>query len=186
MTEMKRSWLVQRLERPSGGFFGAKDNPFSFGGGYKNGGLTDEAMDLLRGVFSFDYMGAAEFEFGAVPEALSSIVHNVKKYQAFSFTFPLADVAGHWKDESKVAPEGDATIYVICHKDHVDEVQTRIKEWAGPTRDDLKESTRLANALRPDERDTDRCGWLELNNAFFFFSDEEMWQNTARLFGIET
>lgn len=73
MTEMKRTWLVQRLRKPyNHPAFGA-DNPFSFGGGLRNGGLNDEAMGLLRGIFSFDYMGAAEFEFGAIPQAFDRL-----------------------------------------------------------------------------------------------------------------
>lgn len=60
MKELKQTYLVQRLNRPTNGY----DNPFSFGGGLKNGGLSEDAMKLLRPIFSFDYMGSAEFEFG--------------------------------------------------------------------------------------------------------------------------
>ena len=45
-TEMKRSYLVQRLRKPRGWEL-TKDNPFSFGGGLQNGGLSGEAMSLL-------------------------------------------------------------------------------------------------------------------------------------------
>ena len=75
LKEMKRTYLIQRLEKPRTLKIAGvelKDNPFSFGGGLRNGGLSKDATDLLRPLFSFDYMGAAEFEFGAVPEALSS------------------------------------------------------------------------------------------------------------------
>ena len=39
----------------------------------RNGGLSNEAMDLIRGIWSFDYMGASEFEWGAIPKALGEI-----------------------------------------------------------------------------------------------------------------
>jgi hypothetical protein len=78
------SYLIQRLEEPWGGMAQFKDNPFSFGGGLRNGGLSQEAMDLIRGIWSFDYMGSAEFEFGAVPEALNAIA-NCTTLEAFSF-----------------------------------------------------------------------------------------------------
>jgi hypothetical protein len=70
---MKDSYLIQRLHKPESWRIKGKvlDNAFSFGGGLKNGGLTTKALDLLRDIFSFDYMCAAEFEFGAVPAALS-------------------------------------------------------------------------------------------------------------------
>lgn len=188
---MESSWLVQRLKKPrSFSVAGVEvDNPFSFGGGLRNGALSPEAMGLLREIFSFDYMGAAEFEWGAVPKALQVIAKNTEDYHAFEFSWPLADVARHWKDESRKDPTGDATVYVICHRAWDEEVRGRIREWAGPVRGErvrLKEPPMLASALRPhDEWDGDRCGWLELDNGFFFFTDREKWESTARLFGIE-
>lgn len=66
------SYLIQRLQTPQDyGKF--KDNPFNFGGGLKNGGLSEDAMKLLRPIFSFDYMGAAEYEFGEVPRAMQKV-----------------------------------------------------------------------------------------------------------------
>ncbi len=57
---MRDSWLIQRLKPAYPGLVQLwVDNPFAFGGGLRNGGLSGEAMNLLRGIFSFDYMGAA-------------------------------------------------------------------------------------------------------------------------------
>ena len=100
---MERSWLVQRLGKPyKRGLLGGKDNPFSFGGGFKNGGLSDEAMDLIRGIWSFDYMGAAEYEFGAVPAALNTIAQAAvaKNLATFTITVPLKEVPQSWRDKS--------------------------------------------------------------------------------------
>jgi hypothetical protein len=76
-------YLVQRLQRPYKGKEGGliKDDPniFSFGGGFKNGGLSKQAMDIFKELFRFDYMGAAEFEFGAVPKAFQAIAQNAEK-----------------------------------------------------------------------------------------------------------
>jgi hypothetical protein len=179
---MKGSYLIQRLKKPYG-----RVNPFSFGGGLRNGGLSDEAMNLLTGIFSFDYMGAAEFEFGAVPKALMGIAAEADNYQAFSFSLPLSKVAKSWRDKSTVDPVGDAIIYVICNKGDVKEITTRIKQFAAENYNGrLKESTRLQGALRPlDDWDSDVKGWFELDNGFFFFTDKEMWEKTAELFGIE-
>lgn len=72
---MKESYLIQRLKKP----FKIEDklknlqNMFSFGGGLTNGGLSKEAVSLIRNIFSFDYMGSSEFEWGAVPEAMKKI-----------------------------------------------------------------------------------------------------------------
>lgn len=193
---MKNTWLVQRLDMPyNGDHILGKDNPFAFGGGLKNGGLSDEAMDLLRGIFSFDYMGAAEFEFGAVPKALTAIAQYTKTLKAWSFSIPLKDVEQHWRDKSKETPEGSAEIFVIAHPSAKDEVERRIKAWAAgklPKDDEgydmhLKEPTLLGSILRPYGDYTPRVrGWLELDNGFFFFVNREMWEGTCALFGVET
>lgn len=185
----RRSWLVQRLQRPNPNPNGlpVKDNPFAFGGGYKNGGLSDEAMDMLRELWRFDYMGAAEFEFGAVPEALSKLAG--AKLAASSFTIPLAEVAANWRDKSKAKPEGEAMIYVLCPEGWDEEIERRVRAWASESNDDefrLKEGTRLSAALRPvEDRDRETCGWLEISNGFLFFSDEPMWQKACALFGVD-
>ena len=58
-----RPYLIQRLEKSKNYV-----NPFSFGGGLVNGGLSKDAMSLLKPIFSFDYMGSAEFDFGVLPK----------------------------------------------------------------------------------------------------------------------
>lgn len=190
---MQRSWLVQRLRKPPPQHATARfmDNPFSFGGGRKNGGLSSEAMGLLREIFSFDYMGAAEFEHGAVPRAFQRLAE-CDELVASVFPIPLVDVPPHWKDRRKSAPGGSAWVYILCRKVDEGEVQRRITTWATTREHELKppdslmEPTNLASSLRPhDEWDTERCGWLELDNGFMFFTDKEMWAKTAGLFGIE-
>lgn len=189
-TEMKNTRLIQRLKKPGSGVpfehYGMKDNPFSFGGGLKNGGLSDKAMDLIRGIFSFDYMGAAEFEFGAVPEAMSRIAES--NLTAFSFSIPRSKVEKNWRDKSNETPVGEATVYVLCPVEHATEIEARIRSWAKKEPAypyDFKERSGLQGALRPYEKwDTDICGWLELNNGFLFFTDQEMWEKSCSLFGV--
>lgn len=185
--EMESSWLVQRLTRPPRGtVLAMKDNPFSFGGGLQNGGLSDEAMDLLRGIFAFDYMGASEFEWGAVPEALRALASR-DDLVAHTFTIPLAEVEKNWRDCSTAKPPGEATVFLLAPAPFAEEAERRIRLWASGKGERLKESTRLSSALRPiEEWDRDVCGWLELDNGFAFFTDEEMWRKTCALFGVES
>lgn len=179
---LKKSYLVQRLRKPRGGKF---ENVFSFGGGLKNGGLSEEAMELLTGAFSFDYMGASEYEWGAVPEALSTMAN--AKLTASSFDIDLSGVPGGWRDD-RPPLEGTATIYVLCPADVERDVKDRIYVWSRTDRpDDLRDHPQLNSTLRPfKEWDGDVVGWLELDNGFMFFTDREMWEATCTLFGVET
>lgn len=180
-TEMKRSYLVQRLRKPT-----RVANVFAFGGGLRNGGLSDDAMSLLQGIFSFDYMGAAEFEFGRVPEALQSIASVKPKHlTAGSFQIPLAAVAPSWQEKKGVTPDREATVYFLCRTDHASEVEARARSWAADGyAAHLKEPTHLNSTLRPcEEWDGETVGWLELDNGFFLFTDREMWKQTCALFG---
>lgn len=116
MTDLDRSWLVQRLRKPpkrEHPIFG-KDNPFSFGGGLQNGGLSGEAMDLLREVWSFDYMGAAEFEWGAVPEALSRLA-KAKQLNGSEFDIKLSEVAANWRRRDEKPPEEFSSMESFFH-----------------------------------------------------------------------
>ena len=159
---MQRSFLIQRLTAPS-----RVANPFSFGGGLHNGGLSADAMSLLSQIFSFDYMGAAEFEWGAVPEALQGMAKDAEQLIAYLHQ--------------------DLPVSVICRSSAADEVDRRIFDWATTEFvEGVKEQPRLFAALTPrNEYDSRYKGWLELSNGFFFFTDRDMWAKTAVLFGLE-
>ena len=159
---MRKSWLIQRLERPLNGKLGAlKDNPFSFGGGLRNGGLSNEAMDLLRPIFSFSYMGAAEYEWGKVPEALNKIAGYAQDRKLVAF-----DISAPW-----------APLYVICAKAHRKEVEERVEGWARGNGPEVRDPIQMGDSYA--------VGWLELDNGFLFFTDEDMWRGAAHLFGVE-
>lgn len=161
---LKRSWLVQRLNQPTSPRIA---ETFAFGGGLRNGGLSDEAMGLLRNIFSFDYMGAAEFEFGAVPEALSRMAKARRELVA-------------------TAHPDNSRILVLAPRQHLDVINHRILTWAADPRSEearTKEPVRLDAALRGDEWSP--AGWLELSNGFMFFIDREMWVATCELLGVK-
>lgn len=77
-----RNYLIQRLLPPAKKDhpFSGWNNPFAFGGGYRNGGLSEEAVNLIEDIFTCDYMGAAEYEFGALPKSLEYIAKNAKDF----------------------------------------------------------------------------------------------------------
>lgn len=171
------SRLVQRLNKPRG-----EINPFSFGGGYKNGGLSDEASGLISQVWDFDYMGAAEFEFGAVPKALQKLAEcttgKLKKRSGL-LPFTIGDFA--------------KPIFVLCRPEHSEDVTKRIRSWAVtsfteggefPTKEDVRLSRALATTGE-EEYPRRTVGWLELDNGYFFTIDREMFDNTCAIFGVK-
>lgn len=168
--EMRNSRLVQRLEKPFvTGRFAGEDNPFSFGGGYKNGGLSAEAMALLRPILAFDYMGAAEYEFGEVPKGFGKMVEHGKNL-----------IDGRMYIGSK-------TIYYLCHEKHEEEVKARIVRWSTGDDAEIKRGTHLKRVLtqKDDEKYPSKvCGWIELENGFMFFTDMDMLQGMKRLLGV--
>jgi hypothetical protein len=161
---MKNVYLVQRLNKPLG-----ETNPFSFGGGLKHGGLSDEAMSQLKDIFSFDYMGSAEFEFGALPRAFTSLT----TIELTKFTI----------DETNIP------IYVISPV----AIQNDVKQWiinaAKSEPNNLKERLELNYSLILN--DPFILGWIKIENEhtctepFMFFIDETMFTKTCELFNVK-
>jgi hypothetical protein len=169
---MDRSYLVQRLQKP---YPNQKciDNPFEFGGGLKHGGIGDEAYRALNRIFRFDYMGAAEFEFGAVPTALGQIFNYYSQGKA-----KVGMVKVH-----------RFPVYYLCYEGMAQDVEKRIKEFATPeytrfrkTKEPLYFDEALAARVPanivPEKADkykyyAEYIGWLDLDNHFIFFLEKE-------------
>lgn len=187
-------YLVQRLKEPHDVSFGGKriDEVFGFGGG--GSGLSKEAWALLKPCFEFDYMGAAEFEFGALPKSLSKLVADIKngtKLDAFSFVIQAKDIKDNWHRigaalrKEKLPTKKDGTIYVICRADDRAFVEDVILcDATGEL--GVKEGTHLCLALDPiSEYDSRTCGWYALDGEFFYFTSKPMWERTCVLFGLD-
>ncbi|HJZ18842.1 MAG TPA: hypothetical protein VJ208_01950 [Candidatus Nanoarchaeia archaeon] len=160
---MEKTYLVQRLTKPKG-----RINPFAFGGGLVKGGLSDEGANLISKIWDFDYMGASEFEWGAIPKTIQRIAQYSSKGSA---------VIGN------VQLEKD--IHYFCERDMKIYVEQTIRDIAN-NKLRLKEPAYLKEAIKMDDGFGLRYkGWLELNNGFAFFVDEEMYGNTLRLFGVK-
>jgi len=157
-------------------------NAFSFGGGYKNGGISDEGMEVIRKLFRFDYMGSAEFEWGAVPKAMEKIVDNRKDFELWT-----VDVVSNM--------DVSATIYVIANPDWKEEINKNLKAFAKRSKNmprtkvavNLDIGINKRYSWNPDYEIAEHMlpiGWLELDNGYFFFTDENIAMNTALTFGI--
>lgn len=177
---MKKPYLIQRLQKP------IRENPssvgpFTFGGGYLNGGMIKEFLEAVKFIFRFDYMGAAEFEFGEVPRAFEKMAVNRKNSNLS---------AGHSKTKIPIyyiSPkdcEEDVTKYIQLLATKGDYYKKRGDKF--PTIN-LKEASRLKRTLDSDEIDKvdGTFGWIELDTGFMFFIDKEMFMKTLELFSLE-
>lgn len=175
MTQLKTTWLVQRLKKP---YKGNADNPFNFGGGLLRGGMNEEIYRVLNQIFTFDYMGAAEFEFGAVPKAIDSIAKGFGEGVGVTGEFEIDGVP----------------VYYLAHKNAEKETVQRIKDLAKDpyiTKIRLKEWTAFDDAIaarngtlvnkRGFESAMECIGWIELDNRFMFFVDKEAFEKFKML-----
>jgi len=203
---MRDTYLVQRLSQPPKTEWQAKGSQV-FGGGMLQ--LKPEAWKILQEVFDIEYMGSAEYEFGTLPASLNLFNQDGDKLEAFEITVPRKDIKMNWsrehrlqearRAEIKKAKEagvpvprkkkpkkgelpGDATVYVLCRKEHREGATQALIALAGD-KVRTKGSNNVARALDPvEEYDRKTCGWYELDNGFFFFTDRVMWERATALF----
>ncbi len=182
---MRKTWLLQRLLRPwdKEGKLESFSNSLAFGGGLKNGGLPQNAMEILSRIFRFDYMGSAEFEFGALPQCLANMFATRETLIQGSLVVPWE--YRDWMDREPVKRD-KARMFYLCQAPDESELKIRIKKWAiGEIDKYLKENHLMPISLAGCLTEP-IVGWLDLENGFFVFSDETMWRKTCELFGVKT
>lgn len=177
-----RVWLIQRLKSPFKIPEGMENvplmqfaaaNPFAFGGGLANGGFSKEAMKALTGVFEFDYMGSAEFEWGAVPKAFRMLAEGRKALVAYEI-------------EGLPRP-----VYVLAPKALQSEVTGYLRVLGSeryPEGVRLKETSQFYDALTPGAKDSypvKTVAWLELDNPFFFTIDKTIFETMKAMFQVK-
>lgn len=209
----KYSYLIQRLQKPyevipvSGdeekdkkvSLLQAVANAFSFGGGLMNGGLSKDAMSLLKEHFRFDYMGAAEYEWGAVPEAFAKMAEYRKNKHLIrmeidplivvpprSYSFLQKPKKGSKKKET-VPQKKEVPVYIICSIDHVEHI-TMLLHLLSKYDDyelGIRDSTNFRRSVHGEDENYFLChGWLELDNGFMFFIDQKMYEGVASIYNL--
>ena len=183
---MKRSWLIQRMQLPKG-----RVNPFSFGGG--GSGFHPDVADQLKDVCSWDYMGAAEYEFGSTAKAFNRMIAAKKKLKAGAFRLNYKYDRPLWMTTPAKLFEGEGKVSYICPKKGIKELQTCLTKWAkdyeyGDTRDNVKLDEALANVdneYLASSLYSQCCGWFDLENDFMFFTNEKMWREFCDGFSVK-
>jgi|SRR3972149_8815663 len=125
---MKNPWLIQRLKLRPG-----VENP--------------QGIDAL---YACDYMGSAEFEWGALPRSLREITGELQN-------FVITEVT------PAVTSKDSLHLYAICHKDQVEDLMKFVPELiTGKTR--LKESAYLRQALLGIDQLYNFDAWWDIDN----------------------
>ena len=188
-----KPWLIQRLDVPydfpEGHFLKGKDNPFAFGGGFRNGGFSGEAMDAFRPIFRFSYMGSAEFEFGAVPKGIQSILRTLGEMTTSWFEISMKDVMFQsWDVRYYQEPDlkAKATVYVIAKRDHHKDAEKYIRSLTKVPAPELKGDSRFRTALLEPKDKTqtwlsETKGWFDIDNCLMFFIDKTMFEKVWAL-----
>ena len=109
-----------------------------------------KGIDKLLG---FDYMGSAEFEFGALPASLKRIRAEIKDYVQFQYSFK--------KHPAKV-------VTVHCKKEEQDAV-CEILEQLALDKIRLKERCDLPKFISDETNSWDNDFWWDIDNDFMFW-----------------
>lgn len=171
------SYLIQRIKKP---YVGEAKTPLQtlckFG--LAATGISKELSEVLSKICIWDYMGSAEFEFGAIPKALRAMadMELITKYQLIKYK------RRDYRNNKDIA--GEVPVYIIAPKRDLQEVIDRIKTLAiGGLR--CKENSDFTESLSEQEYSKDIHGWLELDNGFMFFKDEVMYAHFCNLLGVK-
>jgi hypothetical protein len=168
MTELRRTYLVQRLKKP---YKGNADNPFNFGGGLFRGGMNEKGYRALNQIFTFDYMGAAEFEFGAVPKAIEAIAKGFAEGNGVTGHVVIAGVSVYYLTHKNAEKETVKRIEDLAKDPYITKI--RLKEWTNFS-DAI--SVRNGNINKQRIEFMDYIGWIELDNNFMFFVDKDAFE----------
>lgn len=119
--------------------------------------------DLPPGVdvmYSMDYMGAAEFEFGALPKSLRRITSVVDKFEVTKV--------------EKVAAKDGRRLYLLCHRHATAELLKVSVPLLLSGKARLKEATNLEESLNSPERTYHCCdAWWDIDHDFFLILGEK-------------
>ena len=192
---MKKSYLIQRLLRTIPDVdetddFKSLANEVAYGIEEITGTESKAKIHcLLTEIFRFDHMGSYEFENGKIIEIIKKITHSKEEY----FGYEIMTSSYYEGCKFQAYYQGFEPIYIICKPDDLEEIRKRITVYARDAWPHIKEyRTREAVMLNIAMASGGKLrglreivGWLELDNGYFFFIDEDMFEKTLTLFGIK-
>lgn len=185
--------LVQRMRGPRPvmeGIGGVKAHHV-----FGSTGLGPEGWKVLDPICTLDYMGAAEYEYGKVPNAFHNfaLISQRKELRSFAITLAPHERELNWarrhpRKGEVLTPAQTVIVYGICHVDWVELVKDRIRIFA--TREssvNVKRGMNFVQNLDPIstyEIEDPVVGWFEMDNLFLFFSQRSVWEGYCNLFEV--
>lgn len=182
---MKTTVLIQRIIPPM-----PSDciNPYSFELG-ENGSSADIVNSILP-IMNFDYMGSAEYEFGAVPRSISAMIEMTRNDKITQSVIQIDARKIKVYDPGLHPFKGISAVYIIGSMDNINEIETRVKliieNESNLSRYSRKKSSeimlrdycgagkRIRDGWEEEVVIGPKIAWLELNNNFFFSIDKNM------------
>lgn len=114
-----------------------------------------EKVDGIDSIVEFKYMGAAEFEFGALPQSLKRIAKNLEEYKAFPTRY-----VSHKKEK----------LFIFCKENDLSFVREMIKRMR-KNNQHLKIGITFKRNFEEESRFIGNF-WWDIDNDFFFFFGE--------------
>lgn len=177
--------LIQRFLAPPKKTGSPLDNAHRvFGGAAMQ--LSKEAWDLLDQIFTVDYMGSAEFEFGELPKCLTRIISANDLYVRGSTEVTPFNDARKYRKDLKLPDPTPKRVWFFCHQKHAELLPALLQQLAvTPLKHRLQEDPRVAQTLDPVSKfDGDTQAWLDIQNDYFFSHNPEMFSKFADMLGI--
>lgn len=186
---MREPYLIQRLKKPfklnePSDMMKAFSEAFSFGGGKVRGGISKEAWEVLSRIWRYDYMGSAEFEFGAVPKSLDRVIGLREENKLVKFEFNVIAKRFNYKKEEYET--GEAIVYSVCNENDKADVEKFVNQMAHYNNNlRTKEYVGLSENMCGIEHLSDTVGWHDIDNDYLFFTDKEMYDNFCKILKLE-
>ncbi len=142
---MKKGYLIQRILPPIA--------------------IRRKKEPALENVMHLDYMGAAEFEFGAIGRAVEALLE--KDFEAGLLSPSKTGVA--------------SPLWYICLTENVSEMLDRVIELAiNDTDRYFKEKPYFFDSMGEDPKEQ-FIGWWDLENNYILFSDPQIFEALIKL-----
>jgi len=189
-------FLMQRLQAPPQ--CGPSDGVLPhhvFGGAML--GLGKEGWKVLDQLCTLDYMGAAEYEFGRLPQFLTFWAQRAGegKILPFAFVMKVGEYEGSWerspyRREKKPLPRmQDRVVYGLYGNWYStpERLEADFRKVANKKLY-VKEGAYTEKALDPvsdREKRSRPLGWIVLDDDAMLFVDETLWRAFAALFVVD-